>query len=1317
MKRLLIGTALALLLFAVAASYPQAQPAVFINEIHYDNTGTDAGEFIEIAGPAGTDLSGYSLVLYNGANGQTYDTDALSGTIPDQQNGFGTVSLAYPVNGIQNGAPDGVALVQGATVLQFLSYEGPFTATNGPAAGLTSTDIGVAENGSEPVGLSLRLTGTGATYTDFAWAGPSAQSPGAVNAGQTFSGAAGATLTISDVSITEGDLGSADAVFTVTVNGAHTGVTFDIATADGNGVNPATVGNGDYSSASADGVALPPGTTTYLFAVPVHGDSGFEADEQFRVVVSNVSGASLADGEGIGTIVNDDAAPPVPSDVVISQVYGGGGNAGATYTNDFIELFNRGNAAVSVDGWSVQYVSAAGTGTWSVTPLAGAIPPGGYYLVQQAAGAGGTTPLPAPDAVGTIALAAGSGKVALVGSTTALTGACPAAAARKDLVGYGAASCFEGAGPSSALSNTTATLRKRGGCYDSDNNAVDFGAAAPAPRNSATALRSCTPVPATISQIQGSGAASPLAGQDVTTSGVVTGIKSNGFFLQTPDGADDGDPATSEGVFVFTSAQPALAAGQAVAVRGTAGEFFSLTQIEASLPGDIDVPVPGVLPAPVTLTPAILNPAGTPDQMERFEGMRMFAASLTSVAPTDGFGEIATVLTGVPRPMREPGIPVLDPVPPDPGSGTVDCCIPRFDGNPERIVLDTEGLAGVPVLAVTSNTTIASVTGPLDFTFGAYKLLPEATPAAGFGMIGVPVPMPDADEFTVGAFNVENFAGNETQRRKAALAIRHLMRSPDVLGHIEIFDLATLQTLAQQVNDDAVAAGEADPGYEAVLIPTPAGGTQNVGFLVKTSRVRIDGVSQERAGDTFINPNTGQPETLHDRPPLVLRATVTPNGLNPHPVIVVVNHTRSFIDVDLVGGEGPRVRAKRTAQAESIAGLLQELQVNNAGIPILAIGDYNAYQFSDGYTDPIAVLKGTPTPDDQIVVEQSPDLVDPDFANLTDTLPAAERYSFIFEGTPQALDHMLVNTTAQPLVQRYAIARGNADFPDVAAFTSDATRPERASDHDMPVAYLKFPPPAADLSVTIQPDAATVQAGGAVTFTVTVTNNGPAPAQDVILSHNLPGAPVTFPLLAAGETQTFALTTTVGCGAPNGSSVTGSVSASATTADPDAGNNAAQAGVVVENPLPVISNAAPSRNVLWPPNHKLVTVAIAYDVADTCGAVQTALSVTSSEPVRTRREGDRHPDWVVVDAHTVQLRAESFSRSGRVYTITIRATDEAGGTTSTAVTVKVPHDRGRRDDDRDDDRDRDDRRDDRGGRKDDRHDKKDDRDKDHKKGR
>ncbi|MDE2595129.1 MAG: lamin tail domain-containing protein [Burkholderiales bacterium] len=157
--------------------------------------------------------------------------------------------------------------------------------------------------------------------------------------------------------------------------------------------------------------------------------------------------------------------------LVISQVYGGGGNAGATYKNDFVELLNNGSAAVSAGGWSVQYASATGS-TWQVTQLPAGllVQPGQYVLVQMAAGTGGTTAL-APDVLGTIAMSGTSGKVALVASTTALTGATPAGLI--DVVSYGSSTPIEGT-PTPVLSNTTAALRADGGCADTNNNVADF---------------------------------------------------------------------------------------------------------------------------------------------------------------------------------------------------------------------------------------------------------------------------------------------------------------------------------------------------------------------------------------------------------------------------------------------------------------------------------------------------------------------------------------------------------------------------------------------------------------------------------------------------------------------------------------------------------------------------------------------------------------------------------------------------------------------------------------------------------------------------
>ena len=185
---------------------------VFINEIHYDNASTDVGEAVEVAGPAGTDLTGWSLVFYNGSNGTVYRTEALSGTLLDQDNGYGTLAFTLPVNGIQNGSPDGIALVNNSsTVVQFLCYEGDFTAADGPAAGSVCQDIGVSEPGDTPVGHSLQLGGTGTSYEHFSWNAPAAASFGSVNGGQTFGAPPPPDVFINEIHYdnTGGDVGEA----------------------------------------------------------------------------------------------------------------------------------------------------------------------------------------------------------------------------------------------------------------------------------------------------------------------------------------------------------------------------------------------------------------------------------------------------------------------------------------------------------------------------------------------------------------------------------------------------------------------------------------------------------------------------------------------------------------------------------------------------------------------------------------------------------------------------------------------------------------------------------------------------------------------------------------------------------------------------------------------------------------------------------------------------------------------------------------------------------------------------------------------------
>jgi len=200
-----------------------------------------------------------------------------------------------------------------------------------------------------------------------------------------------------------------------------------------------------------------------------------------------------------GALLVAPAARSASSDMVVSQVYAGGGNSGATYANDFVELFNRGSSAVDVSTWSIQYASASGT-SWQVTPLAGSVQPGKYLLVQLASAAAVGATLPTPDVTGTTNLANTGGKVALVRGTTALTcgaaaGSCSSVALVADLLGYGSATDYEGSGAAAGLSNTTGVARNNGGCTDTDVNDADFTGGTPAARNSATAAAPCSGTP------------------------------------------------------------------------------------------------------------------------------------------------------------------------------------------------------------------------------------------------------------------------------------------------------------------------------------------------------------------------------------------------------------------------------------------------------------------------------------------------------------------------------------------------------------------------------------------------------------------------------------------------------------------------------------------------------------------------------------------------------------------------------------------------------------------------------------------------------
>ena len=432
-------------------------PAVRFSEIHYDNVGTDAGEAIEISGPAGTDVGGWQILLYNGNGGAVYDTKTLAGTIPATCGSRGVIVTNYPSNGIQNGSPDGMALVDASgAVVEFLSYEGPMTAVGGAASGLTSHDIGATEDGAGATGQSLQRN------DDDVWS----------LGGSSFGDCN--VFVVDHITVAPA---TAPAAGTVAVGATlqFTAHVFDGAGNDITASNPVTWTTSPTGFATVNSDGLVTGTNAGTTSV-VASAGGKTGNAPLTVTGGGGSGET--------------------GDVVISQIYGGGGNSSASYSNDFIELFNRGATAVNVTGWAVQYASSTGT-SWASTPLAGTIQPGHYLLVQEAAGSNSAPALPTPEVTGTINLSATGGKVILTSATnpSPQTLACPTAVV--DRVGFGGASnCGTDWGAAApAPSNTTADIRKEGGCTNTSNASSDFTAATPTPRNSSSPAKTCVATP------------------------------------------------------------------------------------------------------------------------------------------------------------------------------------------------------------------------------------------------------------------------------------------------------------------------------------------------------------------------------------------------------------------------------------------------------------------------------------------------------------------------------------------------------------------------------------------------------------------------------------------------------------------------------------------------------------------------------------------------------------------------------------------------------------------------------------------------------
>jgi len=775
--------------------------------------------------------------------------------------------------------------------------------------------------------------------------------------------------------------------------------------------------------------------------------------------------------------------------VVISQVYGGGGNSGATLKNDFIELFNNGTAAVPVGGWSVQYNSAAGTGNWQVTPLPAntTIQPGQYLLIYEAPGTAGASPL-TPDVTGTIAMAAAAGRVALVNNGAALPGGTNSGGAIVDAVSYGPSTVQTEGTPTAQLSNTTAALRNSGGCIDTNNNSADFSIGTPMPRSSAATLAPCDgsvggggsgspPKSAAIFTIQGSGASSPLLGQTVLTSGVVTKVVNNGFFIQDPVG--DGKPETSDGIFVFTSTAPpaAAAVGNLVQVTGSVVEFSSGAGTAATPLTEINnVTAVSVLNSGLTITPTVVTlPLAEGDTLERYEGMLVrFTGTLTVQQNyfqarfgqlTIGAGGRHETPTNRYRPGTAQAVALADlearsRLLLDDGSSLQNA-------NPTAYALP----GGVP----RAGDQVSNLVGVLDYGLatatasgaGLYRLQPTEAPVFAVANARTTTPPTVVGNIKLASMNVLNFfttftdgttatgqtaqgctlgsatsASNcrgadsliEFQRQRAKIVVALAGMNADAVG---LMEMQNNGNVAVQNLVDALNAQVGAGTYAVVPAPSQGTGTDaiRVAMIYKPAKLNLIGASNSDA------------DAINNRPPLA-QTFAAANG---EKFTLIVNHLKSKSSCPAVGdanyagnndiGDGQGCwNAQRVAQARRLRTFVAQVQSTSGSNDVLLVGDFNAY----AQEDPVYDLTSSGYIDQSGRFEQL-------------------GYSYVFDGTAGRLDHAITTASLsskvmgavhwhidadEGLAQDY-----NLEFKQPACATCapdpyDGTLPFRASDHD-----------------------------------------------------------------------------------------------------------------------------------------------------------------------------------------------------------------------------------------------------------------------------
>ncbi|MET9023654.1 endonuclease/exonuclease/phosphatase family protein [Actinopolymorpha sp. NPDC004070] len=805
-----------------------------------------------------------------------------------------------------------------------------------------------------------------------------------------------------------------------------------------------------------------------------------------------------------GLTVTTTSASAASTDLVLNEVYGGGGNSGAAYTHDFVELANHGSAPASLEGLSLQYGSASGNlgggsapGSGSLkVDLHGSVAPGHTFLVQLAPGSGAGQALPQPDQSSTaINLSGTAGKVALVRATSVLScgTACATDPAVVDFLGWGGANDFEG---HAAAATTNATSSARGGAdaRDTDDNAADFATGAPTPVNAAGETGAGgdpgpEPEQARIPAIQGHGHRSPYDGRRVATTGVVTANKFDGYWIQ--DSAGDGDDTTSDGIYVYAGAAGAKpAVGRTVTVTATVSEFrpssrtgpnLALTELTDSTFTEGARAEP--MPAPVLIGPSgRVAPAENADSgdgsgnrvdvettgdfrpdrdaidfYETLESMRVEVRDAQVVGPTNSYGELTVVPGGTTGalPTRSGGVRYASYDTP----------------NTARLTVDDEIIYQQMPAANVGDTLTGAVSGPLSYDYGTFRIYPTSVPTVRSGGLTKEVTQaPARNEVAIATFNVENLDPTDPQVKFDRLAetIVHNLAAPDVVALEEVQDdtgpecpngpsatcesdgVVSADRTLRMLTDAIAAAGGPAYQWRQISPVNLADGGQ------PTGNIRVAFLFRTDRGVSFVDRSGGDATTATD-------VTRQPDGQ----AALTMSPGRIAPTDDAWEDSRKPLAGEFAYRGRTFFVIANHFNSKGGDEPLLGrwqpparSSETQRHAQARLVHDFVAQIRAV-QPDAEVVVVG--DLNDFEFSrtsqilqegrtlvSLPTLLPPAQRYSYVFEGNSQVLDQILVspaligNRSAgfSGRVRDYDIVHVNAEFAD------------QVSDHDPQVVRI-----------------------------------------------------------------------------------------------------------------------------------------------------------------------------------------------------------------------------------------------------------------------